>query len=211
MNNLIIIGARGFGREVYNLFLDCYKDDREWSCKGYLDSKSDALDGYEGYPPILCSPEDYVIDKDDVFVCALGDVKWKKYHGDLMSDKGASFVSLIHPTAKVSMNTTFGSGCIITANVLLSCDVHVGKFVTIMRNAVLGHDCKINDWSHLGAFTFFGGFSEIGRLCTVHPGAQILPHKKVKDNAVVGAGSVVILTVKEGTTVMGIPAKKMDY
>lgn len=63
-------------------------------------------------------------------------------------------------------------------------------------------------WEHLH---FFGGFSEIGRLCTVHPGAQILPHKKVKDNAVVGAGSVVILTVKEGTTVMGIPAKKMDY
>ena len=33
MNNLIIIGARGFGREVYNLFLDCYKDNKEWACK----------------------------------------------------------------------------------------------------------------------------------------------------------------------------------
>ena len=50
MKNLIIIGARGFGREVYNLYLDCRRNDPELVCKGFLDDKADALDGYEGYP-----------------------------------------------------------------------------------------------------------------------------------------------------------------
>ena len=38
----------------------------------------------------------------------------------------------------------------------------------------------------------------------------VYPKLKVGDNAVVGAGSVVMRAVKPDTTVMGNPAKKME-
>ena len=68
MKNLLIIGARGFGRGVYHLFMDCVKfgSIKDVECKGFLDSNKDALNGYSGYPPIISSVEDYIVGADDV-------------------------------------------------------------------------------------------------------------------------------------------------
>lgn len=207
MKHLLIIGARGFGREVYNLFLDCKFADID--CKGFLDDKADALAEYSNYPPIISSVESYIPKPDDVFICALGDVAYKEKYASVLLEKGGIFISLIHPSASISMNTTIGQGCIIEKNAIVSCDVTIGDFVTVMPQAVLGHDTQVGDWSHIGSFAFMGGFSKLGRSVTLHPTVNILPHKKVGDNATVGAGSVVIRPVQEGRTVFGIPAMKI--
>ena len=73
MKNLIIIGARGFGREYCNS-LKLYENyGKEFIIKGFLDDKVEALDVFSGYPPILSSVEEYEIEEDDIFTCALGD------------------------------------------------------------------------------------------------------------------------------------------
>lgn len=207
MKHLIIIGARGFGREVYNLFLAC--KDENLDCKGFLDSKSDALEGYDNYPPIISNVEDYIIQPDDVFACALGDIKWKRYYVEMMEAKGAQFITLVHPSVEIGLNTKIGKGCIIRTQASISCDIEIGEFVSIMGYTVLGHDAKVGKWSHIGAHCFMGGFSQIGEMVTMHPGSRLLPHKKVGDNATLGVGSVVLSNVKQGTTVFGVPAKKL--
>lgn len=211
MKHLIIIGARGFGRETYNLFLDCRAKYPDLVCKGFLDSEIHALDGYEGYPPIISSVEAYEPDIDDVFVCALGDPKWKKYYVEIMLDKGAEFISLIHPTVNEWQNSRIGKGCIINNLCHISCDVTIGNFVTILTGAVLGHDSSVGDWSHLGATSFLGGFSQIKEVVTLHTGAIVLPHKIVNDEAIVGAQSVVIRNVPSCVTVHGNPAVKIKF
>lgn len=211
MKNLIIIGARGFGREAYNAFAAIYKNDNEWQCKGFLDSKTDALEGYNGYPPIIGSPEDYEIQPDDYFFCAMGDVRWRKHYAELMLAKGADFISIVSPLAKINRNTKIGKGCFIDRNVSISCDISIGDFTFLFGPTVIGHDAQIGKYCHLGAFSFMGGFSRLEDNVTLHPGAQILPHKTVKQGATVGAGSVVIRNVKEETSVMGVPAKKIEY
>lgn len=208
MKHLLIIGARGFGREIYNLFVACRLEDM--TCKGFLDDKADALSGYCNYPPIISSVEEYEVREDDVFICALGDVRYKKLYAEKILAKGGKFISLIHPDAHVSMNTSIGCGCIIEKNAVLSCDASLGDFVTVMPSAVLGHDISIGSWSHVGSFSFMGGFSKLGESVTLHPSVNILPHKVIGNNSVVGAGSVVIRSVKEGITVVGNPAKKLE-
>ena len=210
MKQLLIIGARGFGREVYNLFLKCKKAGLEVECKGFLDSKSDALDNYSNYPPIISSVEDYVIQPDDVFICALGDVRYKKQYVTYLKEKGAQFISLIHPKAEIDLNTEIGEGCIIRSYSSISCDVKIGNFVTIMAFTAIGHDAKVGDWSHIGAHCFMGGGSRLGEMVTMNPGARILSHKEAEDGSTIGAGSVVISKVKEKTTVFGVPAKKFE-
>lgn len=209
MKRLLIIGARGFGREIYNLATECDGYGSDFVVAGFLDDKSDALDGYEGYPSILGSVEDYDIGEKDVFVCALGDVLYKRKYVQMILDKGGEFMPLIHPNAYVSKNVKMGTGCIVCRNALISCDVTLGDFVTIQPFSDLGHDARVGDFCHLNTYAFLGGYAELGEMVTVHTGGIVLPHKKINDNATVGAGSVVIRNVKEGTTVFGQPAMKI--
>lgn len=209
---LIIIGARGFGREVYFLAQECIAAGTlDIAIKGFLDDKADALDSYCGYPPIIDSVEKYQIEPDDVFICALGDVRYKKQYAEMIIDKGGRFISLIHPSATIKHNATVASGCIILDQALISVDVTIEDFVTVQPFSVIGHDARIGKWSHLNTYSFMGGFATLAQGATLHTGAKIVPHKKVGEWATVGAGSVVIRNVPANISVFGIPATKIDF
>ena len=207
MKNLLIIGARGWGREVYNMLPYCVGYETEFSVKGFLDDKTDALDGMPGYPPIISSVEDYQPQPDDVFVCAVGDAQWKRHYAEMVLEKGGQFINIIHKTAEIERNTTIGNGCIICKEVGISCDIKIGDFVTIHAYSGIGHDASIGDYCHLGVRSFMGGGSQLGESTTIQTNSIILPNVKVGKNCMVGAGAVVIRKVKDETTVFGNPAR----
>lgn len=209
MKNLLIIGARGWGREVYNMLPQCVGYGTDFAVKGFLDDKTDALEGMAGYPPIIDSVEHYLPQKDDVFTCALGDAHWKKHYTGIILEKGGIFMNIIHNTASIGRNTLFGTGCIICDRAGISCDISIGNFVTAQSAAIVGHDARIGDYCHLGVRSFMGGGSLLGDLTTIQTSSIILPHIRVGSNCVVGAGAVVIKKVKDGETVYGNPARKL--
>lgn len=211
MKHLLIIGARGFGREVYCHALQSVGYGTKFDIVGFLDDKSTALDGYEGYPPIIDSVEHYEPRPDDVFICALGDVGYKKLYAEKIQAKGGQFINIIHQTASISKNVKMGTGCIIAPYVSLSCDVTICNFITFQRFAAIGHDAHIGDYCHLNTYSFMGGFSQLGTRVTLWTSAAVLPHMVVEDQCVVGASAVVIKRVKAGTTVYGNPAKVLKY
>ena len=211
MKHLVIIGARGWGREVYAQakFSQGYQE--EYDIKGFLDDKVNALDGMYGYPPILSSVEAYIPQPDDVFICALGDNAWRKHYAEIILKKGGQFINLIHKLAFIGQNTKLGIGCIIGHEVSLSCDIVIGDFVNFQRLVDVGHDVRIGNYCSLGNKSFMGGGASIGDGTIVHTGAIILPHIHVGNDCIVGAGAVVIKKVKDGETVFGNPAKVLKY
>ncbi len=209
MKKLVIIGARGFGREYYNGLRLKENYGKEYMFKGFLDDKKDALDSYIDYPPILSAVEDYVIEKDDVFTCALGDSFYRKKYIDIILAKGGEFISLISDKSIIHTNAKIGKGVIISPFCAISSDVVIGDFSIVQSFCNLGHDAQIGEYCSLESYTFMGGFSKIGINVTLHTRSTILPHIKIGDNAIVGAGSVVIRNVKDNTTVFGVPAKKI--
>ena len=209
MKQLLIIGARGYGRGVYDIARAMPSYGNEFEVKGFLDDKFDALDSYTNYPPIISSVESYKIQKDDVFVCALGDVSYKKKYVSIILEKKGTFFTIIHPSAHLGNNVKMGIGCIIGYNSQIDCDVVLGNFVNIQTNVVVGHDSTIEDWSIMDCFSFTGGFVHVGQSVTIHTGAKILPHRILGNNSIINAGSIVIRDVKEGATVMGNPAKEL--
>lgn len=210
MKNLIIIGARGYGREICSMAPNCIGFGDSFSVKGFLDSESHSLAAFTGYPPILDSPENYIPMEGDVFICAMGDVGWRKKYVELMAAKGAEFITLIHKGADIGASVKIGKGCFIRNNVVLTTDIAVGDHVSLFDSAMVGHDCIIGDYCHLAAMTFMGGGVELGRLVTLHPGSRIVPHKKIGDGATVGIGSVVLNNIKRNVTVFGVPALPME-
>lgn len=211
MKHLIIIGARGFGREVCNLAWDCIEAGSDIDVKGFLDDNEHALDNLKGYPPILSSVENYVPEENDLFICALGDVKWKRHYANIILDKSGIFTTLIHPTATISRMSSLGHGCIVSRFATISCDVCIGNFVTISAHAGLGHDTIVDDWCHIGGFSNLSGGVHLKEMVTLHPQANIVPHKTIGEGSIIGTGSVVLRNVGAGITVFGNPAKRMKF
>lgn len=212
MKNLYIIGARGFGREIFELFQECQNSFQDnIKCVGFLDDKSDALAKYSGYPPVISSVEDFIPQKNDVFICALGDVLYKRKYTELILNKGGKFINLVHPKSYVSKKSKLGFGCIICAYTRISCDVIIGNFNTFQPFCVIGHDVRIGNNNHFNTYSFMGGFAQVQNDVTLHTGAIVHPHKTIGSNSIVGAGAVVLRHVKENSTVYGNPAKKLIY
>ena len=67
MKHLIIIGAGGMGRCLYNLARESKGYLEEFDVKGFIDDNLKALDGFEGYEPVLSTIADYQPEEDDVF------------------------------------------------------------------------------------------------------------------------------------------------
>ena len=211
MKHLLIVGARGWGREVFGSVIQTKAfREGEFNVKGFLDSKSNAFDGLNGrYPPILCSPEEYSIQPDDVFFVAMGDSKWRKHYADIIEKKGGRFITIIGEDAVVNPTASIGEGSFISSWATVSDNVVIGKQVVIHVFSDLGHDVKVGDFSTLEAYCFLGGYSEVGICSTMHVRSTLIKHKKIGNNVVVGACSLVIRNVKDETHVFGVPAVKL--
>ena len=209
MKHLLIIGARGYGREMYHLATQCKGYGKEWDIRGYLDDKYDALEGFAGYPPIIDAVENYVASESDVFCCALGSVIYKEKYINLIVSKGGSFINLIHPTVLINPNTKLGKGLILCAYSFISNDVTIGDYVTIQNHCTLGHDVEIGDYCQINAYSFFGGWCKVHKSVTVNASATIIDRRTIGENATIGAGSVVIRNVKPGLTLFGNPAREI--
>lgn len=211
MQNLVIIGARGSGRGV----LDMIRQGRirgDFAVKGFLDDNMYAFDGLIGdFPPILCSVEDYTIESDDVFFCALGDSHCRRHYAEIIEKKGGRFFSLISKEAYINKNSIIHDGSFVGEHTMIDDNVVIGKHTVIHPFCIVGHDSIIGDFVSIESYSFVGGNSKIGDEVSLHARSTIIPHISIEDQAVVGVGSVVIKNISKGVHVFGNPAKKIIY
>lgn len=210
MKQLLIIGASGFGRGTFDMAKHAVGYGTEFQLKGFLDINLHALDEYPMYPKVISSEDEYQIQPDDVFICALGDVALKRKVIDKMTKRGAQFYSLIHEKAIVSPSAVVGEGTIIQPFVIVDAGVKVGGHCLLQAMSILGHDVSIGDYTRIDCQVMCVGGVQVGSGVTLHT-SSVLNHKVVvEDNATVGACSFVIRKVKEGTLVAGNPAKRLE-
>ena len=211
MKELVIIGAGGMGREVFDLATQCDGYGRDYVIKGFIDDWVDALDSFKGYPPVLGSFSDYPIQENDVFTCSLGDIQKKVKVCERILADGGEFLTLIHPRAQIGKNSKIGTGVIILFNAYIGADSVIGDFALVQIAATIGHDVQIGRYSRIDGGALCVGGTRIGDEVVIHTSAVINHRVVVESRATVGAGSLVIRKVKAGSSVFGNPAKKMDH
>ncbi|CAA6676768.1 MULTISPECIES: acetyltransferase [unclassified Lentimonas] len=208
MKNLYIVGAGGFGREVYAWLLDSPECNVEWRVQGFLDDNLGALDGFDYELGVVASISDFQPSSDDLFVCAIGARAHKRRVCESLKARGASFFTLVHPTAIVGPNVSIGEGVVICPRVTVTCDVEIGEMVMLNLHCTVGHDVRVGAWSTVSAQCDLTGFVQLGEDVFLGSGVRVIPGKRIEDGAVVGAGSVVIRNVRAGQKVFGNPARE---
>ena len=213
MKHLRSVGARGWGREVYEAAKNSPAYQRkEFDIKGFLDNKSDVLDGLRGnYPPILGAVESYQIEPNDVFFVAMGISYWRKHYADMIAAKGGEFLTIICESAYVNPTASIGEGSFIAGWSSVSDNVTIGKQCIVHPFSNIGHDAKLGNYVTIESYSFLGGHSEIGDESVMHVRSTLIRQKKIGKRAEVGTHSVVIRNVKDDEHVFGNPAKRIDY
>ena len=209
MKNLVIVGAGGMGRTVYDMARESTTYQKEYVIKGYIDDNLHSLDGFENYPPMLGTISDYVIQEDDVFVCSIGGES-RRSCMERIIERGGEFITMIHRTARIGSNVHIGKGCYIGAFTTIAADAFVDDYNFIQSYTIIGHDVQIKKWNRIDSYVMCVGGIKIGEGCVIHTKVVLNHQVEVGDGAHVGACSFVINSVPEGATVFGSPARRIQ-
>lgn len=208
MKQLIIVGAGGMGRTLYDIARECVGYGLDFTVKGFVDDNLQALDGFPNYPSVLGRISEYMPEEDDVFTFSIGGEARRLCIENLIG-RGAKFINLVHSSARIGTNVKLGVGNIVAAFTSLGADCRIGDYNMIQSYTVIGHDAEIGNFNRIDTHVTCVGGIKIKNETTVHTGAVINHKVTLFDRAKVGACSFVIRSVKEGVTVLGAPAKKI--
>ncbi len=211
MKKIIILCAGDFGREVAWLIENINKKNPTYEMIGFLDDDSKKIgQSYNGYE-CLGSIRDLMVlnENHNIWaVIAAQDSRFRKKFVEMFPDF-SQWETLIHPSANISDASRLGHGCIICANCNISVNTIVGNQCIMNLGTTVGHDCKVEDYASFMSGTVISGHVQIGEGAYFGSNSTVLPGKKIGNYSKVGAGSVVIRNIRDGVSVMGVPATSL--
>lgn len=196
------------GREVLGYLLDSARvKDAGWRVGGFLDDNPGALDGFNYDYKVVGSISDYTPKPNERLVCALGSPELKAKVCPELKERGAQFISAIHPTAIIGCNAVIGEGVVTAPHAIINADAVVGDFVFLNCFSACGHDAQIGHYSTLSSYCDITSGVRLGQRVFAGSHASVIPGRHIGDGVHIGAGSVVIRHIADGQRVFGVPAK----
>jgi len=208
MYNIIIVGAGGFAREVYYWANDTFSKEN-YKIRGFLSYNQKDLEGFNVKADIIGNDDNYKIEKNDRFIIAIGNIDIKKRAANRLKNRGAKFISLIHPTSLIVPTAKIGEGVVICPYCLVSDNVQLDDFVMMNTYASCGHDVKVGKYSILSPYVALNGFVKLENEVFVGTHATVIAYRKLGYRSKVNANSVVIRDVPLKQMVLGVPGKNI--
>jgi sugar O-acyltransferase (sialic acid O-acetyltransferase NeuD family) len=203
---LVIIGAGGFGRDIYDLVgdIDGYR------VLGFVDDGEPPLDLIRLRGACLLGglAELAALPPEAQYVIAIGSGKVRRKVDAEISALGLKPATLIHPKAVLGRYAnTVGDGTVICARAALTTNIHIGRHGQIHPSVELGHDGVIGDF-----VTVFPGATVSANVTledevTIGAGATIIQGLTVGRGSYIGAGAAVVTDIPPGVVAVGVPAR----
>lgn len=206
MLDIIIVGAGGFGREVYEMAKEIFVEP-EYKIRGFLSDDLEVLDGFNLDIPILGTIKDYKVCPNDRFLVAIGSVDGKKKIVEFLKAQEARFLSLVHPEAKIFSSAVIGEGSIIYPYAFVSSNVKIGDFCLLNAFAGCGHDAVVGDYSVLCPYSVLLGWASIEEESFIATHATVGPKVKLGKRAKVSANSAALRSAADDAFICGVPGK----
>lgn len=121
-------------------------------------------------------------------IISIGDNKIRR---KIVNTTPADYISLCHPSAIISPNSTIDVGSVVMQGSVIQSDAKVGKHSIINTSCSIDHECNIGDFVHISPNSTLCGNVSIKEGTWIGAGSVILPGVTIGKWCVIGAGSVV--------------------
>jgi len=201
---LVIVGAGGFGREVLQWARDAWPDHAD-RIAGFLSDDLRRLDGFSTGLEILGRVDAYEKIPGDYLLLGIGVAYARRMVAERLTDRGAEFATLVHPTAVVAGSARVGRGSIVCPGAIVSDSARLGNCVLVNYYASLGHDASVGDFAVLSPYATLGGGATIGEDVFLGLHASVGPGRMIGARSKVSANSCALSDVPSSSIVFGVP------
>lgn len=192
-----IIGAGGFGREVYQslpkkeqLKTTFFVDDEWWD------------DEYENILPL----SKLNINKYKVIV-AVGNPADRKRIVESLPKKTKYFTH-IHKSAKImDTNIEIGEGSVICAGSILTTNIKIGKHSHLNLLTTIGHDTFVGDYFTTAPGAKISGNCNIGECVYFGTNSSVREKITICDNVTIGLNGGVVKNINKSGIYVGVPTR----
>jgi len=196
---LIIVGAGDLGREVLGWMLSSGSLS-DFSKLFFIDDSVTSLNIIGHDLVWLGNVNDFYPVDGDQLVAAIASPITRSIIVEKLLSRGCEFISYIDPSAKFSLGSQVGQGCIILPYSLVSNDSTIGDFSIINCHASVGHDVQIGSFVSISSHVDIMGYCEIRDKVFMGSGSRVLPRKRIGELATIGAGATAARSVPPGRT-----------
>jgi sugar O-acyltransferase (sialic acid O-acetyltransferase NeuD family) len=209
MQNIVILGAGGFAREVLDVFEACNAAGQDFEVQGYIVEPPYGSPGTMVNDKPILGGFDWLEQHADQIqaICAVGDPALRFRFIRQAKQSGVRFCSVIHPTAVLTRWVTIGEDVVITAGCILTNQIRIGNHVHVNLDCTIGHDAVLDDFVTLAPGVHVSGKVVMTTGCYVGTGANINGKIHIGEWSIIGAGSTIVKDVPPNTTVVGVPGQ----
>lgn len=204
---LLIYGAGGLGREIYDLAQRC--NDERWKQILFLDDSCESRHPFHDTEVLSLNEALSAYPLSDLEgIVAVGEPALREKLYIRIRQLGVAPATLIDKTALISPYAAVGAGSVVSEFVTVRSGGTIGENCLLQPHSALGHDSVMENHVVLSAFCAPGGNIHFGARTFVGMQVTILNGLTVGKDAIISMGSVVFRDVPAGATVIGNPARE---
>lgn len=141
-------------------------------------------------------------DPEDQRIVAIGDNAARK------KCASAQMRTVIHPSAYVDPSARLQPGVFVGPRAIIHVGAYIGRGAIINSGAIIEHDCDVGDWAHIAPGTVLCGTVKVGEGGFVGANSVVREGLTIAAWTVIGCGAVVVKSITEPGTYIGVPAKR---
>lgn len=211
MTNAIIVGAGTYG-QVYSEYL---KESHIYNVIGFIDDDPKKQNTIINFIPVigdLLSLNNIMDKKSTAVFVPIGDNIVRSKIIRYVRSLGFITPSFIHKSVQIHSTVKIKGTVYILPNVSImpfsSIDdlVMISMGVNIAHHTSIGTGCFFSQGTNIGASIIINNYSFVGIGATVMTGVKL-----IGENALIGAGSVVIKDVPDNAIIVGVPGKIIKF
>jgi sugar O-acyltransferase (sialic acid O-acetyltransferase NeuD family) len=212
MERLVIVGAGGFGREIFAVIDSINRVSPRYEFLGFLDDGYPDHDRLRSLGVPFLGKSDVDLPEGTSYAIGVGmRTAVRRAIDEKMGARGLNACSpLVHPRSWMGPDVFLGDGSVICAGVAITTNVRLGRHVHVNVNATIGHDCRIGDYVTVCPACSVAGQVELVRGSVLATAANVLPGLTIGEDAFVGASALVTHDVPPDVVVVGIPARPVQ-
>lgn len=196
---IVLLGCGGHAKSVIDSIeaAGCYQ------IAGMVNRDSGGF-SYRGYSVIGCDddlPQIFQSGTHRAFICVgfMGKSHLRQQLYRRLRDIGYTLPVIRDPTSIIASDAAIDEGTFVGKRAVVNANAVIGKNVILNTGALVEHDCRVGDYTHIAVSATLCGNVSVGENCFVGAGSVILQGIRLAEDGIIGAGSTIRGDTAAGT------------